>query len=38
MAPLFLTLVLPVWAAGLLAAIAGARLMMEHVRVRLDRK
>ena len=29
---------LPVWAAGLLAAIAGARLTMELVRVRLDRK
>jgi hypothetical protein len=29
---------IPIWVAGLLALIAGVLLVMEHFRVRLDRK
>lgn len=31
-------LALPMWVTGLLAIIAGALLVMEHFRVRVDRK
>jgi len=35
---LLIGLSIPVWVSGLLALIAGGLLVMEHFRVRLDRK